>query len=55
MLNALVWIAGAEVPTEGVPSPTPTVKELEADQDYDKKRNWQPEKIRQMIERWNRQ
>ncbi|MHC4503012.1 MAG: family 16 glycoside hydrolase [Planctomycetota bacterium] len=55
MLNALVWIAGAEVPADGVPSPTPTVKELEADQDYDKKRNWQPEKIRQMIERWNRE
>ena len=31
VLNALVWIAGAEVPAGGVPSKTPTLEELEAD------------------------
>jgi len=36
VLNALVWITGADVPPDGVPSQTPTVKELEANQDYPK-------------------
>jgi hypothetical protein len=33
VLNALVWITGAEVPGGGVPSKTPTDDELVADQD----------------------
>jgi len=33
VLNALVWVAGAEVPAEGVRTPTPTVAELEANLD----------------------
>jgi len=33
VLNALVWIAGGEVPPNGVPSRTPTVEELEANQE----------------------
>ena len=32
----LVWISGADVPLNGVPSKTPTVEELEANQDYPK-------------------
>jgi type 1 glutamine amidotransferase len=36
VLNALVWISGAEVPPGGVPSRTPTREELEANQDYPK-------------------
>ncbi len=36
VLNALVWIAGAEVPANGVPSKTPTDQELEANQDFPK-------------------
>jgi len=34
LLNALVWITGAEVPLEGVASDTPTIEQLEANQDY---------------------
>jgi hypothetical protein len=30
VLNALVWIAGAEVPADGVPSRRPTLEELES-------------------------
>jgi len=33
VLNAITWIAGVEVPVGGVPSPTPTAEELEANQD----------------------
>lgn len=35
-LNAIVWIAGGDVPPEGVPSVTPTREELEANQDEPK-------------------
>jgi len=52
VLNALVWVAGAEVPPNGVPSRTPTLEELEANQDYPKPNNWNAEKIRRMIEQW---
>ena len=34
VLNALVWIAGGEVPPKGVPSPTPTDVEMRKNQDY---------------------
>jgi type 1 glutamine amidotransferase len=54
VLNGLVWIAGAEVPPDGVPSKTPSLEELEANQDYPKPDNWNREKIQQMIEQWNR-
>ena len=53
VLNALVWVAGGEVPDGGVASPTPTVKELEANQDYEKPRGYDPERLRAMIEKWN--
>ena len=34
VLNAMVWVAGAEVPEGGVQSPTPSLADLEANQDY---------------------
>ena len=54
VLNGLVWIAGVEVPPAGVPSKTPSIEELEANQDYPKSNRWNPERIRAMIEQWNR-
>jgi len=54
VLNALVWVAGLEVPPDGVPSKTPSIDELEANQDYPKPKDYNPEKIRQMIQQWNR-
>ena len=36
-LNAIAWIAGLEIPKEGVPSERPDKKELESNQDYAKK------------------
>jgi len=54
VLNGLVWITGAEVPPNGVPSKTPSIEELEANQDYPKSNRWNPEKIREMIKQWNR-
>jgi type 1 glutamine amidotransferase len=54
VLNALVWIARAEVPPGGVPSKTPTVDELLANQEPGTPADFKPEKIRQMIERFSR-
>jgi len=36
VLNAIVWTAGIEVPSDGVPNQTPTQEELEANQDEPK-------------------
>jgi hypothetical protein len=54
MLNALVWIAGADVPSDGVTSKTPSIEELEANIDEPKPENWKPEEIGRMIERFNK-
>jgi hypothetical protein len=54
VLNALVWIAGLEVPPDGVPSRRPSLDELEANQGYPKPENWNRQKIQQMIDQWNR-
>jgi hypothetical protein len=53
VLNALVWIAGAEVPPDGVLSKTPTVEELEANID-EPNGNWNKEGLQRRIEQWNR-
>jgi hypothetical protein len=52
VLNSLVWITGAEVPPDGVPSNRPTAEELEANQDYDPPGNWSRERTQQMIDKF---
>jgi hypothetical protein len=54
VLNALVWIAGAEVPADGVPSPTPTLEELEGDLGQPRPANFNADAIRKQIEQMNR-
>jgi hypothetical protein len=54
VLNSLVWVAGAEVPAGGVPSETPTIEQLEANQDYQQPGNFDRGKIEKLIEQWNR-
>jgi hypothetical protein len=54
VLNALVWIAGAEVPPAGVPSKTPSVDDLVANQQSARPANWRPESIQKMLDAWNR-
>ena len=54
VLNALVWVTGVEVPPNGVPSKTPTIEELEANQDYQKPRNFNTDRIKKLIAEWNR-
>jgi len=50
LLNALVWVAGGEVPEGGVPSERPTLEELTRDLDEKPPKNWNPASVRQMIE-----
>jgi len=53
LLNAFVWVAKAEVPPDGVPSKTPTAEELAENQHAPKPKDWKPERIQQMIDKWN--
>ncbi len=53
VLNGLVWVAGVEIPRDGVPSKTPSIEELEANQDYPKSNRWNVKRIQKMIEQWN--
>jgi len=50
VLNALVWVAGAEVPPNGVPSKRPTVEELKANLGGPRPRNWPPGTIQRIID-----
>ncbi len=54
VLNSIVWIAGAEVPADGVPSKTPTLEDLEADLGQPRPARFNAEAIRKQIEQMNR-
>ncbi len=54
VLNALVWIAGAEVPAEGVPSRPLTLEELESDLGAPRPPDFNADATRKMIEAMNR-
>jgi len=53
VLNAIVWVAGMEVPPGGVRTPTPTFEELEANQDYPQPKNFDRTHWEQLIRQWN--
>ena len=53
VLNALVWIAGAEVPPQGVPSQTPTLEQLEADLGKPRPGNFNAAAVKKQIEAMN--
>lgn len=54
VLNAIVWTAHGDVPESGVPSKTPTLKDLQANQDYEPNDRFNPERIEAMLRDWNR-
>jgi hypothetical protein len=53
VLNAIVWIAGADVPLDGVPSKTPTLEELEADLGMPRPKKFNAEAVRKQIQAMN--
>jgi len=54
VLNALVWIAGAEVPKDGVPSKTPTFEEMEADLGVPRPDKFNVESMKKRLEAMNK-
>jgi hypothetical protein len=54
VLNAIVWAARERVPESGVPSRSLSVEDLEANQDYPKPADYNPERIRKLLEEWNK-
>jgi hypothetical protein len=54
VLNALVWIAGAEVPPQGVVTKTPSMEELEAELALPRPVDFNPETVRKQISDMNR-
>jgi type 1 glutamine amidotransferase len=54
VLNGIAWTAKIEIPLGGVPSTTPTLEELEANQDKPQPPNFDREKVRKMIEGWKK-
>jgi hypothetical protein len=53
VLNAMVWIAGAEVPPDGVPSETPTLEQLESYLGQPRPGNFNADAMRREIEQMN--
>ena len=54
VLNGIAWTAKIEIPLGGVFSTTPTLEELEANQDKPQPPNFDREKVRKMIEGWKK-
>ncbi|HUG90269.1 MAG TPA: family 16 glycoside hydrolase [Planctomycetaceae bacterium] len=54
VLNAIVWTAGGDVPKNGVPSKPLSVEDLMANQDYPPPENFNPARIQEMLDQWNR-
>jgi hypothetical protein len=52
VLNAIVWTAGAEVPSDGVQSQPLTVEDLEANQDYPPPQDFDRGRIEELLSSW---
>jgi hypothetical protein len=55
VLNAIVWVAGLEVPPGGVPSRAPTLDELETNQDYPQPGNFNRKHIDEILTKWRQE
>ncbi|MFP4057553.1 MAG: ThuA domain-containing protein [Candidatus Brocadiia bacterium] len=54
VLNALLWVAGREVPPRGVPSQTPSLEELQGNLDTPPPKGWRPETVEKMLRQFDR-
>jgi len=52
VLNAVVWVAGLDVPEGGVPSRTPTLEELLENQDFPPPANFNREAVQKLLDSW---
>jgi len=55
VLNAIVWVAGLDVPPGGVHSKTPTLEELEADQDYPQPKDFNRRHVQEILNKWTKE
>jgi hypothetical protein len=53
VLNAIVWVAGLEVPPGGVPSKTPTLQQLEENQDYPEDGRFNRPEMEKTLKKWS--
>ena len=49
VLNAVAWIAGADIPAGGIATPRPTLEDLEADQDEAPPKDFDREGLRRRL------
>lgn len=54
VLNAIAWTAHVEVPPAGVDAGSVSLEDLEANQDYPQPGNFNPLRVKKMLEDWNR-
>ena len=52
VLNAIVWLSGAEVPHAGVDSSPVMLEDLEANQDFKPPKSYDREEIQKLLEQW---
>ena len=50
VLNAIAWCAHLPVPEDGVPSQTPDLKALQANQDYEPGQRFDPARVEKLLE-----
>jgi hypothetical protein len=50
--NAIVWVAGLEVPPGGVRSKAATLEELEANQDYPRPEQFDRGQVEEILKKW---
>jgi type 1 glutamine amidotransferase len=54
VLNGIAWTAKIEIPPDGIASATPTLAELEANQDKPQPKNFDRQRIAKMMEGWKK-
>jgi hypothetical protein len=54
ILNAIAWIAGADVPESGIVTPPLTLEELEANQDYQQPEGFDRDGLRNQLSEWQK-
>ena len=52
VLNAILWIAGAEIPAGGVPTSIITIEDLEANQDNDQPKDFNRDEMKKQLKEW---
>ena len=54
VLNGIAWVAKVDIPPDGVPSETPTMEQLEANQDFPPKKNFDRRQVLEQIQQWSK-